>query len=55
MPNTQRRSFPRPQSGRAWLLSVVAAVVAVGAAGVLFIYFVAGTATMEFDLFLKHS
>lgn len=40
MPNTQRRSFPRPQSGRAWLLSVVAAVVAVGAAGVLFIYFV---------------
>jgi polyisoprenoid-binding protein YceI len=40
MPNTQRRSFPRPRSVRGWLLSAVAAVVAVGAAGVLFIYFV---------------
>jgi polyisoprenoid-binding protein YceI len=40
MPNTQRRSFPRPRSGRAWLLSAVVAVVAAGAAGVLYVYFV---------------
>jgi polyisoprenoid-binding protein YceI len=40
MPNTQRRSFPRPRSGRAWLLTAVVAVVAAGAAGVLFVYFV---------------
>jgi polyisoprenoid-binding protein YceI len=40
MPRSQRRSFPRPRSARAWLFSVVAAVIAVGAAGVLFIYFV---------------
>jgi polyisoprenoid-binding protein YceI len=40
MPNTQRRSFPRPRSVRGWLLGAVVAVVAVGAAGVLFIYFV---------------
>jgi polyisoprenoid-binding protein YceI len=40
MPNSQRRSFPRPHSVGAWLLSAVAAVVVVGAAGVLFIYFV---------------
>src|SRR6202162_5416253 len=40
MPNTQRRSLPRPRSGRAWLLSAVVAVVAAGAAGVLFVYFV---------------
>src|SRR3984885_1814604 len=40
MPNPQRRSFPRPRSARAWLLSAVAVVIAVGAAGVLFIYFV---------------
>jgi polyisoprenoid-binding protein YceI len=40
MPNPQRRLFPRPRSGRAWLLSAVVAVVAAGAAGVLFVYFV---------------
>src|ERR1700722_9528412 len=40
MPNPQRRSFPHPHSARAWLLSALAVVVAVGAAGVLFIYFV---------------
>ncbi len=40
MPNTRRRSFPRPRSARAWLLSALAGVVAVGAFGVLFIYFV---------------
>ena len=40
MLNSRRRSFPRPRSVRAWLLSALAAVVAVGAAGVLFIYFV---------------
>jgi polyisoprenoid-binding protein YceI len=40
MPNTQRRSFPRPRSRRAWLLSAVVAVVAAGGAGVLFVYFV---------------
>ena len=40
MPNPQRRSFPRPRSGRAWLFSAVVAVVAAGAAGVLFVYFV---------------
>jgi polyisoprenoid-binding protein YceI len=40
MPNPQRRSFPHPRSVRAWLLSALAGVVAVGAAGVLFIYFV---------------
>jgi polyisoprenoid-binding protein YceI len=40
MPDTQRSSFPRPRSVRAWLLSAIATVVVVGAAGVLFIYFV---------------
>jgi polyisoprenoid-binding protein YceI len=40
MQHPNRRSFPRPRSGRAWLLSVVAALVAASAAGVLFIYFV---------------
>ena len=40
MPNPRRRSFPRPRSARAWLLTVLGAVVGVGAAGVLFIYFV---------------
>ena len=40
MPNPQRRSLPRPRSVRAWLLTAVGAVLAVGAAGVLFIYFV---------------
>lgn len=40
MPNTTRSSFPRPRSLRAWLLSAVVAVIAIGAAGVLFIYFV---------------
>jgi polyisoprenoid-binding protein YceI len=40
MPKSSNPSFPRPRSARAWLLTVVGAVVAVGAAGVLFIYFV---------------
>jgi polyisoprenoid-binding protein YceI len=40
MPNTDRRSFPRPRSARAWLLSAAGAVVVAGAAGVLFTYFV---------------
>ena len=40
MPNSQRRSFPRPRGVRGWLLSAILAVVVVGAAGVLFIYFV---------------
>src|ERR1700683_5447616 len=40
MPNPRRRSFPRPRSVRGGLLSAIAAVIAVGAAGVLFIYFV---------------
>ncbi len=40
MPNPRPRSFPRPRSVRGWLLSAIAALLAVGAAGVLFIYFV---------------
>jgi polyisoprenoid-binding protein YceI len=40
MPNTRPRSFPRPRSVRAWLLSALGAIVVVGAGGVLFIYFV---------------
>jgi polyisoprenoid-binding protein YceI len=40
MPNPVRRSFPRPRSARAWLLTVLGAVIGVGAAGILFIYFV---------------
>ncbi|MFI5284862.1 MAG: YceI family protein [Candidatus Dormibacteria bacterium] len=40
MPQTQSRSFHRPRSVRAWLLTGLGAVVAVGAAGVLFVYFV---------------
>jgi polyisoprenoid-binding protein YceI len=41
MPDTQRpRSFPRPRSMRAWLITVLSATVVAGGAGVLFIYFV---------------
>ena len=40
MPNSQRRSFPHPRTARAWLLSALGLGVAVGAAGMLFIYFV---------------
>ena len=40
MPKPARRSFPRPRSARAWLLTVFGAVIGVGAAGILFIYFV---------------
>jgi polyisoprenoid-binding protein YceI len=40
MPNPQRRSFPRPRSVVGWLLTAIAAVLVVGAGGVLFIYFV---------------
>lgn len=40
MPYPEHRSLPRPRSGRAWLLSGLAALVAAGAAGVLLIYFV---------------
>jgi polyisoprenoid-binding protein YceI len=40
MQNPVRRWFPRPRSARAWLLTVLGAVIGVGAAGVLFIYFV---------------
>ena len=39
MPRPTRR-FPRPRTVRAWTLTVLGAVVAAGAAGVLFIYFV---------------
>src|SRR3984885_15407670 len=34
------RSFPHPRSVRGWIVTTLAAIVAVGAAGVLFIYFV---------------
>jgi len=37
---TAKRGFPRPHGVLGWLLTGVAGVVAVGAAGVLFIYFV---------------
>jgi polyisoprenoid-binding protein YceI len=40
MSKTPPRSFPRPRSARAWLLAALGGVVAIGAAGVLFIYFV---------------
>jgi polyisoprenoid-binding protein YceI len=39
MPDS-RRSFPRPRSAMGWVLTTLAGVVAVGAAGVLFVYFV---------------
>jgi len=39
MPDT-RRLFPRPRSARGWILTTLATIVAVGAAGVLFVYFV---------------
>jgi polyisoprenoid-binding protein YceI len=39
MPDS-RRSFPHPRSARAWILTTLAGVVAVGAAAVLFVYFV---------------
>jgi polyisoprenoid-binding protein YceI len=40
MPNPRGRSFPRPRSVRSWLFTVLGALVAAGAAGVLFVYFV---------------
>jgi polyisoprenoid-binding protein YceI len=39
MPDS-RRSFPHPRSARAWILTALAGIVAVGAAAVLFVYFV---------------
>jgi polyisoprenoid-binding protein YceI len=39
MPNT-RRSFPHPHSALGWVISAACGVVVVGAAGVLFVYFV---------------
>jgi polyisoprenoid-binding protein YceI len=39
MPDS-RRLFPRPRSTRGWILTTLAGIVAVGAAGVLFVYFV---------------
>ena len=39
MPNA-RRSFPHPHSALGWIISAACAVVVVGAAGVLFVYFV---------------
>ena len=39
MPNS-RRSFPHPHSALGWIISAACAVVVVGAAGVLFVYFV---------------
>jgi polyisoprenoid-binding protein YceI len=39
MPDS-RRGFPRPHSARGWILTACAGIVAVGAAGVLFVYFV---------------
>lgn len=35
-----RRPFPHPRSARGWILTALAGIVAVGAAGVLFVYFV---------------
>ena len=40
MPQTKSGSFRRPRSMRAWLITGLGAVVALGAAGVLFVYFV---------------
>jgi polyisoprenoid-binding protein YceI len=39
MPDS-RRSFPHPHSALGWVITAMCAVVAVGAAGVLFVYFV---------------
>jgi polyisoprenoid-binding protein YceI len=39
MPDS-RRWFSRPRSTRGWILTTLAGIVAVGAAGVLFVYFV---------------
>jgi polyisoprenoid-binding protein YceI len=39
MPNS-RRTFPHPRSALGWIIAAACAVVAVGAAGVLFVYFV---------------
>lgn len=35
-----RRSFPHPRSARGWVLATLAGIIAVGAAGVLFVYFI---------------
>jgi polyisoprenoid-binding protein YceI len=35
-----RRLFPHPRSARGWMLTTLAGIVAVGAVGVLFVYFV---------------
>jgi polyisoprenoid-binding protein YceI len=53
MPNPRRRSFPRPRGARAWLLTVFGTVVGVGAAGVLFIYFVLFSQAAPAPLALK--
>jgi polyisoprenoid-binding protein YceI len=34
-----RRSFPHPRGARGWIISALAGIVALGAAGVLFVYF----------------
>jgi len=35
-----RRSFPHPRGARGWIISALAGIVALGAGGVLFVYFI---------------